>query len=88
MSRYLIPDLLSTVDTMLLGCVLYQGFEHAWPAMAKDPSSPKDLVEFALWLEDSPKIVFSQPLEKVAWKNSKLVRVEDDNGIVEEVARL
>lgn len=87
-SRYLIPDLLSTVDTILLGRVLYQGFEQAWPAMAKDPSSPKDLVEFAHWIEDSPKVVFSQTLEKVAWKNSKLVRIEDDHDIVEEVARL
>src|SRR2546422_6198468 len=78
-SRYLIPDLLSTVDTMLLGRVLYQGFEQAWPAMAKDPASPKDLVDFAHWVEDTPKLVFSKTLNKVTWKNSKVISVKDDD---------
>jgi len=87
-SRYLIPDLLRTVDTMLLGRVLYQGFEQAWPAMAKDPSSPKDLVDFAHWIEDSPKMVFSKTLETVGWKNTSLVSVRDENDIVQEVKKL
>jgi dihydrofolate reductase len=87
-SRYLIPDLLSTVDTMLLGRVLYQGFEQAWPAMAKDPSSPSDLVDFAHWIEDSPKFVFSKTLETVEWKNSRLVAVKDDKDIIQEVKKL
>jgi dihydrofolate reductase len=86
--RYLIPDLLSTVDTMLLGRVLYQGFEQAWPAMAKDPSSPSDLVDFAHWVEDSPKIVFSNTLKKAAWKNSMIVPVKDDDDVAKEVAKL
>ncbi len=87
-SRHLIPDLLSTVNTMVLGRVLYQGFEQAWPAMAKDPSSPKDLVDFAHWVEDSRKIVFSKTLETVGWKNSRLVSVKDDEDIVTEVKKL
>jgi dihydrofolate reductase len=73
---------------MLLGRVLYQGFEQAWPAMAKDPSSPKDLVDFAHWIEDSPKIVFSKTLETVGWKNSRLVSVQDDDDIIQEVKKL
>src|SRR5438876_1691901 len=77
-SRYLIPDLLSTVDTMLLGRVLFQGFEEAWPAMASNTSSPKELVDFAHWVEDSPKIVFSKTLDKVGWKNSRLVSAKSN----------
>ncbi len=86
--RYLIPDLLTTVDTMVLGRVLYQGFQQAWPAMAKDPKSPKDLVEFAHWIEDSPKIVFSHTEQKLDWKNSRLVAVKSDDNITGEVAKL
>jgi dihydrofolate reductase len=86
--RYLIPDLLSTVDTMLLGRVLFQGFEQAWPAMASNPSSPKEIVDFAHWVEDSPKIVFSKTLDKVGWKNSRLVSAKSNEDIANEVKKL
>jgi dihydrofolate reductase len=52
------------------------------------PSSPKDLVDFAHWVEDSPKIVFSKTLKKAAWKNSKIVPVKDDDDVAAEVAKL
>jgi dihydrofolate reductase len=74
-SRYLVGDLLSTGDALLLGRVLYQVFWQAWPAMASNPSSPKELVEFAHWIEDSPKIVFSTALREAEWKNSRVVSV-------------
>jgi dihydrofolate reductase len=87
-SKLLIGDLLATVDTMLLGRVLYQGFRQAWPAMASDPSSPKELVDFAHWIEGTPKVVFSKTLEKTEWQNSRLVSVETDEDVAKEVARL
>jgi dihydrofolate reductase len=87
-SRYLVGDLLSTLDTLLLGRVLYQVFRQAWPAMASNPSSPKELVDFAHWIEDSPKIVFSTTLSEAEWKNSRLVSVKGDDDIREEVTRL
>jgi len=86
--RSLVPEFLSTVDTMLLGRVLYQGFQQAWPAMAKNPASPKELVDFAHWVEDTPKVVFSKTLEKVEWKNSRLVSVKSDDDIAKEVSRM
>ena len=72
--KILIAELLSTVDTMLLGRSLYKGFETYWQAAAENPATPKDLADFAHWIVDSPKIVFSQTLEKVEWKNSRLVK--------------
>ncbi len=86
--RYLIPDLLSNVDTVVLGRVLHQVFQQAWPAMAKDPKSPKDLVEFAHWIEDSPKIVFSHTEQKLEWMNSRTVAVNSDDDMIREVAKL
>src|SRR5262249_11550670 len=62
----------------------YQGFENYWPAVPKDPSSPKELVEFAHWMENAPKIVFSKTLDKVEWTNSTLAKGD----IAEEVAKL
>jgi len=87
-SKSLIGDLLATVDTMLLGRVLYQGFQQAWPAMASNPSSPKELVDFAHWIEDTPKVVFSKTLGKTEWQNSRLVSVKTDDDVEKEVVRL
>src|ERR1700681_954567 len=86
--RQLVPEFQSTVDTMLLGRVLYQGFQQAWPAMASNPTSPRELVDFAHWIEDTPKVVFSKTLEKVEWKNSRLVSVKSDDDVVKEVTSL
>lgn len=86
--RQLVPEFQSTVDTMLLGRVLYQGFHQAWPAMAANPAMPKELVDFAHWIENTPKIVFSKTLDKVEWKNSRLVKVNGDDDIAKEVTTL
>ena len=72
--EWLIPDLQKTVDTMLVGRVLYQGFEQYWPAVPENPQSPKDMVEFARWMNDTPKVVFSNTLKEVKWKNSSLAK--------------
>jgi dihydrofolate reductase len=76
MGKYLISDLLTTVDSMLLGRVLYKGFESHWPQVAKDHTVPKELAEFARWIDNSPKYVFSKTLEKVEWQNSILLKGE------------
>src|SRR5271166_2853309 len=87
-NRDFVSDMLSTVDTMLLGRVLFQGFEQAWPAMASNPSSPKEIVDFAHWIEASPKFVFSKSMKKIGWKNSMLVTFNTDADIVKAVNSL
>jgi dihydrofolate reductase len=72
MGKYLAADLLATVDTMLVGRKLYQGFASFWPTMIDNPNIPKELSDFAKWMQDTPKIVFSTTLNKVEWKNSTL----------------
>jgi dihydrofolate reductase len=88
MGRYLITDLLTTADTMILGRVLFQGFEQHWPGVAANPSNPKDLVDFAHWIEDSPKIVFTKTLDKADWKSTTLVKVRDNDHIAQEISKL
>ena len=86
--KFMVTDMLRTVDSMLLGRVLFQGFSQAWPAMAASPSSPKDLVDFAHWIEDSPKMVFSHSLDKVGWKNATLISVASDEDVSRQVQNL
>jgi len=77
-------DMLRTIDTVLLGRSNYEGFFGYWPAVATNPSSREQDIEFSQWLNDIPKIVFSTKLEKVEWKNASLVK----ENIVEEITRL
>lgn len=86
--EFMIPNLLETVDTMILGRMLYLGFEKAWPAMAKNPASPKDIVDFANWIEDSPKVVFTHSDEKLSWTNTQQIQIKTDEDIVNGVANL
>jgi dihydrofolate reductase len=84
MGRYLASDLLTTVDTMLVGRKLFEGFASYWPSAANDPANPKELVDFAHWMEDTPKIVFSKSQSTIGWKNAVLAKGTP----AEEVARL
>ena len=90
--RFLIKDLLQNVDSMIMGHELYKGFAQAWPAMAKDPKSPADLVEFAHWVNNSPKYVIShvaaESLDNEEWKNSTMIRAQDDAELIKAIAEL
>jgi dihydrofolate reductase len=72
MGRYLAGDLLKTVDTMLVGRKLFQGFASFWPTMINNPNIPADLSDFARWMEDTPKVVFSNTLKEAGWKNASI----------------
>jgi dihydrofolate reductase len=67
-------DMLSTVDTVLMSRVIYQGFKEYWPAAATSPTTTKFEKEFSHWLENKPKIVFSKTLDQVDWTNARLVK--------------
>ena len=88
MDTELIGELLTTTDTMILGRVLYQGFQDAWPAVAQNPESPKDLVDFANWIENTPKYVYSKSLIESNWKNSRFITVKENEDIVKHVEEL
>lgn len=77
-------QLTATADTALFGRVTYQMMESYWPTAAESPTATKHDIEHARWINHAPKIVFSRTLEKVEWKNSRIVR---DN-IREEMTKL
>jgi dihydrofolate reductase len=83
------PEMLRTADTVLIGRGLYQGFASYWPSYPMtDPSKAKGEIEFAKWIIQAHKVVFSRTLEKVEWSNARLVHVNDDGDIANEVAKL
>ena len=77
-------ELVSTVGSPLYGRVTYQMMESYWPTVLKNPSSKKYELEHAQWVENINKVVFSKTLQKVDWKNTRLIK----ENIAEEIQKL
>ena len=80
-------DLLPQIDTCILGRGMYPGYEQYWSAVLASPEGPlpftgkaasKGEIEYAHFAEKTPHIVLSKTLDKVAWKNSRIVRDVDE----------
>ncbi len=67
-------ELMRSVDTLLLGRVMYPDYEKYWLAAPTNPSSTKNEIEYARLADKMQKIVFSKTLEKVGWKTTRIIR--------------
>jgi dihydrofolate reductase len=65
-------DLLRNAGTLIYGRITYQLMEGAWPDMVKNPTGNKPMDDFAILIDDLPKIVYSRTLKNVTWKNTTL----------------
>ncbi len=65
-------ELLSNADTLIYGRITYQLMESYWPTVVKDPTGIKQTDEFAVLIDNIPKIVYSRTLKNVDWKNTTL----------------
>jgi dihydrofolate reductase len=77
-------DLLANADMLLYGRITYQLMESYWPSIVNNPTGNKPTDEFAVLIDNIPKIVFSRTLKDVSWKNTEL----RSNIIREEVLAL
>ena len=64
-------------DTLLLGRRTYQEFAAYWPSQASD-------VQFADYLNNTPKLIVSRTLREVGWRNSRLIKGD----VVQELTKL
>jgi dihydrofolate reductase len=64
-------ELLNNADAILFGRTTYQLMEY-WPTVVKNPTGNKAMDEFAVVIDNIPKIVFSRTLKSVEWKNTTL----------------
>jgi dihydrofolate reductase len=76
-------ELLRNADTLLYGRITYQLMEY-WPTVVKNPTGNKSMDEFAVTIDNIPKIVFSRTLKNVEWKTARLAKGD----IKEEVLEL
>jgi len=77
-------ELMLDADLLLYGRITYQLMESYWPTIVENPTGIKAEDEFALLIDNIPKIVYSRTLQQVDWKNSTLKK----EVIKEEVSEL
>jgi dihydrofolate reductase len=76
-------DLLQNSGVVIYGRITYQLMEY-WPTVVKNPTGNKAMDEFAITMDNIPKIVFSRTLQHVEWKTARLAKKD----IKEEVLEL
>lgn len=65
-------DALNGAGTLLYGRITYQLMESYWPDVVKRPTGVRSTDDFAIAIENIPKVVFSRTLKSVDWKNVRL----------------
>ncbi len=81
--RRRINSLIDSSDTLLMGRKMTDGFVNYWENIVNNqPESPE--YTFAKKMVDTPKVVFSQTLDKSAWANTVLAK----GNLTEEIANL
>src|SRR6266487_4624105 len=76
-------ELLSNAGTLLYGRITYQLMESYWPTVVKKPTGIKSMDEFAVTIDNIPKIVFSRTLKNVEWKTAKLAKKDIKEEVLE-----
>ena len=77
-----INETLNSVDTIILGRVMYPEYEQYWLALLANPTGTKNENAYAQRADKIPHIVISKTLNSVAWKTTRIVRD------VEEIRRM
>jgi dihydrofolate reductase len=84
-------EMLTHVDTFILGRGMYPAYEQYWLAILANPAgilpfsgrvASKNEIAYARLADKTPHIVLSRTLDKVAWKTTRIVRD------VEEIRRM
>ena len=80
-------EMLDHIDTLILGRKMYPLYEQYWKSVLANPNDPlpengsfasKDHVAYAAFADKTPHFVLSKTLDKVAWKNTQIIRQVDE----------
>jgi len=80
-------EMLSHIDTFILGRKMYPVYEQYWLAVLADPdgilplsgrAASKNEIEYARLADSRDHIVLSNSLDRAVWKTTRIVRDADD----------
>jgi dihydrofolate reductase len=80
-------DLLRSAGTILYGRITYQLMEY-WQTVVKDPTGNKPMDDFAVTIDNIPKVVFYRTLKNVdqittGWKTARLAKKDLKEEVLE-----
>jgi dihydrofolate reductase len=75
-------DLLSNAGVILYGRITYQLMEY-WRPLSVNPSGEKSMDNFAIVMNNIPKIVFSRTLKNLDWHSARLANRELEEEVIE-----
>lgn len=67
-------DLLRNAGALLYGRTTYQLMASYWPDLVKNPSGNKTEDDFAVLIDNIPKIVFSRTMKDSGWRNATIAK--------------
>jgi dihydrofolate reductase len=73
---YKVAEMLSRVDTLLLGRKTYQAMAAYWPLQAKNINFPREDIAYAEMMNNYRKVVLSKTMRHVTWHNSVLINTD------------
>jgi dihydrofolate reductase len=76
-------ELLRSAGAVLYGRITFQLMEY-WKSVVENPTGVKSMDDFAVTMDNVPKIVFSNTLKDLGWKTARLAT----RGLQEEVLEL
>jgi dihydrofolate reductase len=65
--------ILTSVDTILVGRKMYAAYSGHWRAVLANPSAPANEIKYARIADKTQHLLFSSTLNKVDWKNTRIV---------------
>jgi dihydrofolate reductase len=80
-------EMLDHIDTLILGRKMYPGYAQYWMSVLANPNDPlpengsfasKYHIAYAAFADKTPHFVLSKTLDKVAWKNTQIIRQVDE----------
>lgn len=77
-----VKEITESVDTIILGRKLAEGFIPHWENVVKNPNDPE--YEGGLKYTTTPKIVFTKTIKKSIWNNTEVANGE----LTEEISKL
>ncbi|TLV03704.1 dihydrofolate reductase family protein [Dyadobacter luticola] len=75
-------DLIKSADLALYGRITYQLMEY-WKDLAANPSGEKSMDEFAVAMDNIPKVVFTRTLHDTDWNSARIAKQDLKTEILE-----
>lgn len=75
-------ELLKNAGIILYGRITYQLMEY-WPPIVKTPTGNKATDDFAVTIDNIPKLVFSRTLKSIEWNTAQLAKRDIEEEVLE-----